>query len=291
MSECKKTVVVCHTGSDMTLEYAAENDIVLVSDIVIFGDEQYRTLRDIDSEIFFRRLETEKTVPTSSQPPIAAFIEGFEQAAAMGATEIVCVLCTAKMSGCFATADTARKLLQEQGFQIPIYVYDSEQSSHGLDFVAAQAARLAGRGLGAEQIIAELDLLRPNVGIYFIFDALKYLRRGGRVGAIRALAADTLGLRPILVFRDGLVKDVGISRRGYRDGMDFMVRHYEEEHAQGEEIIIFQSRMEQEAKLLTERIRAISPDIPIRMGGVGPVMGVYSGPKSIGIVFRKRAAE
>ena len=35
-------------------------------------------------------------------------------------------------------------------------------------------------------------------------EPLEYAQKGGRVGAIRVLAADLLKVKPILTFRDGL---------------------------------------------------------------------------------------
>ena len=108
------------------------------------------------------------------------------------------------------------------------------------------------------------------------------------MGAIRALAADTLGLRPILTFQDGVVRDIGMSRRGYRDGIETILARYRAEAGGGDEVIVFHSRMEEEARGIIAQIREATPDIPVRTGGVGPVMGLYSSPKCIGVVFRKK---
>ena len=46
--------------------------------------------------------------------------------------------------------------------------------------------------------------------------------------------------------------------------------------------------MEEEARGIIAQIREATPDIPVRTGGVGAVMGLYSSPKCIGVVFRKK---
>ena len=283
-----QTAIITHASSDMSFPYAEAHGILQLPDYVIFGEQQYRTLLDISSEEFFRRLETEPELPTSSPPSAGAFAEAFTQAAAQGASGIICLVITGAMSGCFNYAESARRMLEADGVPSPLRVYDSAPSSHGLDFMAAFAARRANGGMAMDDIIAALDALRPAVANYFIFDSLKYLRRSGRVGAIRALAADTLGLRPILTFQDGVVRDIGMSRRGYRDGIETILTRYRAEAGGGDEVIVFHSRMEEEARGIIAQIREATPDIPVRTGGVGPVMGLYSSPKCIGVVFRKK---
>ena len=68
--------------------------------------------------------------------------------------------------------------------------------------------------------------------------SLANARKGGRVGAIRVLAADLLKVKPILMFRDGLVRDVGIVR-GMDAGIDRVVEHYRTGARYGQEVFLF----------------------------------------------------
>lgn len=288
MSKQAKIAIICHTCSDMALDYAEKMGIYLLSDIVTFGDERLRILRDIDSPAFFDRLEAEKKLPTISQPPLSAYLKAFEQAACSGCTDIVCMLGAVHASNSYITANVARTLMREQGFSLPIYLYDAKQSSYGLNFMAAFAARCAGEGMSAAQIIRALDHLRTQVGSYCIFDSLQYARRSKYKQSPRVLIADLLGFRPVFLLSDGRARPVGLPRRAYKAGIAQLLARYESEWGNGDEVIVFHSRMDGEAAQIATRIHALSPNIPVRLGEIGPVTGLYAGPKCIGITFRKR---
>lgn len=152
--------------------------------------------------------------------------------------EVLCLSPTSKMSGAYNTACSARELLKDQGFTTPITVYDSLQVSFGLAVLAREAGRMAKAGLSAAQIVDRLDQLRPKVGVYFVMESLENARRGGRVGAIRVLAADLLKVKPILTFRDGLVRDIGIVR-GYANAVERVISLYQSKAQYGGEVFLF----------------------------------------------------
>ncbi len=161
--------------------------------------------------------------------------------------EVLCLSPTSKMSGAYNTACSARELLKDQGFTTPITVYDSLQVSFGLAVLAREAGRMAKAGLSAAQIVDRLDQLRPKVGVYFVMESLENARRGGRAGAIRVLAADLLKVKPILTFRDGLVRDIGIVR-GYANAVERVISLYQSKAQYGGEVFLFHADREELAQ-------------------------------------------
>ena len=191
------------------------------------------------------------------------------------------------MSGSCNTARSAVKLLEEQGFATPVTVYDSQQVSYGLAVLVKEAARLAAQGLTAAQIVDKLEELRPHVGVYFAMESLANARKGGRAGAIRVLAADLLKVKPILVFRDGLVSDIGIVR-GFDRAVDRVVELYREKAVYGGEVYLFHADREELARDVARRILAIDPAAQISIGWVGAVIGIYTGAGCLGLAFLQK---
>ncbi|MGM9618939.1 MAG: DegV family protein [Oscillospiraceae bacterium] len=171
----------------------------------------------------------------------------------------------------------------------PITVYDSLQVSFGLGTPVREAAKLAKQNKSAAEIVAQLDVIRPKIGVYFARQSLEYARRGGRVGAIRVLAADFLNVKPILTFKDGLVKDIGIVR-GYSNAVSRVVELYRKRAVFGGDVFLFHSEREELARQIRQQLPETDPDCRVRICWVGAVIGVYTGPGCIGLAFMEKDA-
>lgn len=278
--------IFTNSVSDLTPQYAQELGVTMIPDIIAFSaEEQYRNNEEIDPPALYRRLAVCQKLPTTSHPNLEQYMQAFRSAS--DADEILCISLTSKMSGSYGTACSARQLLQEQGFTVPIRVYDSLQVSYGLAFLVRQAARMAQRGDTADQIMEQLDLLRPKVGVYFVMESLENARRGGRVGAIRVLAADLLKVKPILTFRDGLVYDQGVVR-GYSKAVDRVLERYRQKAQFGGEVFLFHADRQELAEEVEKRLLEIDPQAKIQIGWVGAVIGIYTGPGCLGLAFQER---
>lgn len=279
--------VVTNSVCDLTPEMAEEYGVFMTPDMIIFSEaEQFQNNLEIDPPTLFARLSKCEHLPTTAHPNLQMNMDTFRKAAEY-ADEILCISPTSKMSGAYNTACSSRALLMEQGFTTPITVYDSLQISFGLGTLVAEAAKLAKQNHSAAQIAAQLDVIRPKVGVYFAMQSLEYARRGGRVGAIRVLAADLLNVKPILTFKDGLVKDIGVVR-GYNNAVDHVVDLYRQRAAFGGDVFLFHSDREELALQIRQQLLEMDPKCRVRIGWVGAVIGVYTGPGCIGLAFLEK---
>ena len=115
----KKVALITHTGSDMPLDEAAGLGISIIPDKVLFGDEEYRNMTEISSEMFYEKLAAAEKLPTSSQPSLGDFVKAYRKAAEE-ADEVLCLMITSKMSGCYAAALSAAQMVKRQGLQVPV---------------------------------------------------------------------------------------------------------------------------------------------------------------------------
>lgn len=281
-----KVKVLTHTGSDLPLDEAKAIGVPVIPDIVILGQTEYKNMFDITAEEFYEKLVVSETIPTSSHPSIGDFKSFFMEAGA-DADEILFLSVTSKMSGTYMTAISAKDALVKEGFTTPIYVYDTMQCSHAMAQMTREAARLSDLGYTATEIMNFLDDYKNKMGMYFLLDTLKYAQKGGRVGAIKALAADALKIKPLLVFTEGVVKDIGVTR-GFEDGLLKVADKYEKEADFNEPLTIFSLGKTERAKQLAELIIGKHPDVKIRYEVVGPVIGIYAGPGGAGLAFVKK---
>lgn len=280
----QKVKIITHSGCDLTYREAEENGIIMLPDIVIFGEEQYRNNIDILPEEFYSRLENEDILPTSSHPNPADFIDAYKSA---DCDDIICITATSLMTGTYNTAVLAAELLKEEGFAPNIHVYDSKQISFGMTIGILKAAKMAREGASAEEILKMLDELVPKIGVYFVMKSLKYAHKGGRIGAIKAVTADTLGVKPLLVFGEGTVSDISLNRT-FKTGIRSIVKKYISSVGDNPELYIFHANNKKDALALQQMIQQEFPDIKPRIEWVGPVIGIYTGVGCVGLAFEKK---
>lgn len=284
----KRTVLITHTGSDLPLDEAEKLGITVIPDRVLFDGEEFRNMTEITAEAFYEKMSSSENLPTSSQPSMGDFVKAYRGAAGQeGTGEILVLMITSKMSGCFRAAETAAQMVKRQNLHTPIYVYDTKQCSHGMAQMVRAASEMAERGMGAEGIMAELNRLQPRMGVYFVLRSLENARKAGRVGTVKAAAADMLGLRPVLQFADGLVNQWGTARN-FDAGLEAVAERFAQEGDWSKPVTVFHGGAPEQAELLKEKILASVPEAQIRMETVGPVIGIYAGAGCAGAAFTKR---
>lgn len=281
-----KIQIITHTGGDYPLDEAKRLGIPVAADFVMFGDETYLNMFELTAEEFYAKLKSSPVLPTSSHPAVGEFADMYCEAAKT-ADEILVIALTSKMSGSYTAALTAVDVARERGVQIPIYVFDTLQVSHAMAFCVREAYRLAQQGLTASEIIQQLEEYRDRMVMYFVLGSLKYARKGGRVGAIKALAADAMGIKPLLIFAEGVVRDIGIARN-IDDGLEKVLDKYKAEANFSKPVTVFHLDAIERAEALAKKVREINPDADITIEYVGPVIGIYAGPGGAGLAFEKK---
>ncbi len=143
---------------------------------------------------------TQGRTASTSQPSVAAFERAFSKAAAEGASHVVAVLISSKMSG---TVNGARAAAATA--TIPVTVVDSRTLAMATGFAAIAAAALAREGASPAEVAAEAERVAHTSRCVFTVDTLEYLRRGGRVSPTVAAVGKMLSVRPVLELIDGEV--------------------------------------------------------------------------------------
>ncbi len=272
--------IVTDSTADIPPERAQALGITVVPLTVFFGDEAYLDGVELDNAGFYRKLQTGKVSPRTSQPPPGLFQDAFTRLINEGASAILSVHLSAKLSGTYQSACTARDSLPGELKKIPIEIVDSQSVSLGMSAAIMQAAEEAHQGLGLEQIKAHLLARIARTHILFVLDTLEYLKRGGRIGAASALLGGMLNFKPILSLKDGLV--VPVERPRTRSKAFERVAQLIGEWGKLEHLMVVESD-EEVGKQLRQALQTVySGNIPTYK--LGAVLGTYTGPSVAGTV-------
>ena len=92
---------------------------------------------------------------------------------------------------------------------------------------------------------------------------------------------DLLKVKPILVFRDGLVRDIGIVR-GFDNAVSRVLELYSQRAEFAGEVYLFHAGPPALAQQCRERLLQIDPAARITVSWVGAVIGIYTGAGALG---------
>jgi len=156
----------------------------------------------------------------------------------------------------------------------------------GLNALARRAAEMARAGKGIDDVVPVLRAMIPRVRIHILLDTLEYLQRGGRIGRARALLGSVLSIKPIVSVEEGEVGSTERVRSRAR-GIERIVEHITT-LSSVERVIVQHTGAPDEAVRLVARFTSALPEATVEMRWIGPVVGVYCGPRGVGAVAVQR---
>lgn len=251
---------------------------------IIWGDETFLDLVDIQPVEFYERLKHAKVMPTTSQPSPAAFIDVYRGLLDQG-YDIISAHISSKLSGTLDSALQARQHFP--GARIE--VIDSQTTSMALSFSTLATAKAAAQGATLSECKALLEKGCANSGILFAVATLEFLRRGGRIGGAQAFLGTALNLKPILELKNGRVEAIERVRTMSKT-IDRLLDLFEERIGgrQPVSIAAMHASAPEEARILLERAQqrfspgAISEAV---ITEVSPVVGAHTGPGTMALAY------
>ena len=210
--------IVTDTACDLPPVWLERYNITRVPFNIQFGLETFREGIDLTPDAFYRRIQAEEALPTTSQPAVGEYVQVYQTLGRAG-TELLSIHLTSKLSGAWQAAVLAANQVKDT---IPVRVVDSLTGSVGLGLMVREAVQLAQAGLSAAEIGARLEARRDQIKVFIMLKDLRYARMSGRVGALRETLASLLNVKPIIGVEDGAL--VPLDRvRGQKKGFERML--------------------------------------------------------------------
>ena len=267
--------IVTDSTTDVPPERLAGLPVTVVPLLVDVAGQTRRDGVDLSRDDFVRYLR-QGEIPRTSQPPIGAFWEVYQDRISRG-YDVVAIHIAAQLSGTFnASRSAAAAVSQER-----IKVVDSGTVSMGAGWLVIEAAELAARGKTADEIAAYLEQRKKDQRIYAALETLEFLQRGGRIGRAAAFLGSALQVKPIVAVRGGAVEPVERVRT-FRRALDRVLAFHRQEMP-WDKLAVMHLGDEPNAALLAKQIAAEQPGLDIVCSQLGTVIGAYSGPGLVGI--------
>ena len=205
--------IISDGSCDLPGELAAEKGITVVPFYVSFDDGHYlKEGVEIGIRDFYRQMVDRKGVyPKSSMPSTQDYVDAFTPYAEQG-TPVICICITTKFSGSMQSALSAKEILRETWPEAEITVIDATINTVLQGLYVLEAAKLRDSGMGYRECVARLEEIKSTGRIFFTVGDMEYLKHGGRIGKVSALAGSVLGIRPVITLKEGEIFPSGIGR-------------------------------------------------------------------------------
>jgi DegV family protein with EDD domain len=273
--------IVTDSACDLPEAVCEQLGIEVVPLTIRFGEREYVDRKELSTDAFWRELESASALPETAAPSVGAFEETFRRLSDEGADGIVCINLSAKMSATMQSAQVAAKALDGE---TPIAIIDSQSASMGIGNLALIAARSAANGATLDEIVREVEDARARQHVYAAVDTLEYLRKGGRIGGAQAMLGSMLSIKPVIVVRDGAVEQGGKVRTRSK-ALQFLI---DQIPAGKVEMISVLHANAPDIDEFLKMLEPVVPDAEVVVGKIGPVVGVHTGPRLMGIAWIDR---
>ncbi len=246
---------------------------------VIWEDQSLLDGVDITPEEFYLRLEKSETLPSTSQPSVAAFQSVFEKLLGEG-KDVLAVLISSGISGTVHSAEQARQQLETDRIE----VVDSQTAAMATGLHLLAAARRAEQGGTLAECAAAARQAQQHTDVVFVVDTLEFLHKGGRIGGAKRFLGSMLNIKPILEMHEGKIEPVDQVRTQQR-ALEAMMSLLEDRAANQLPLrmaVIHSNVPERAADLQAEVQQRFSPD-ELFLSELSPVIGTHVGPGTLAL--------
>jgi DegV family protein with EDD domain len=158
--------------------------------------------------------------PKSSCPSPELYRQAYE-----GPEEhIYVVTLSDKLSGSYNSAVLAAQLYREEHEDgKKIYVFNSRSASIGQTLIGLKVQELEEAGVGFDELIEKAEAYIDSQHTFFVLETLETFRKSGRISNLKALAANTLNIKPVMGSNDDGSIRMAAQGRGMKRALSKMV--------------------------------------------------------------------
>lgn len=282
----KKTGILTDSHSGIGREEAEKLGICVLPMPFYMEGKLYREGVDMSREEFFDRLRRGADVSTS-QPSPAEVMDMWDEML----TEYEEILYIPISSGLSGSCMSAMAMANDPKYAGKVLVVDNGHVSTLLHKCILDTVEMVRSGLDAAQIRKILEDEKEKISIYIGISTMEYLKRGGRVSSVTALAADMLNIKPVMRFGTGKL-DTFQKCRGMKKARKVMIdamkseleENFREELTAGRVQLVAASSSDDEVTAdWVAQIRDSFPGMDVMCDDLTFGLSCHIGPDGLGI--------
>lgn len=289
----KKFTLSTDSTCDLYADFVKEHDIKFVSLTYTIEDKSGNISDGLDNFTeysqyvdFYNKLRA-GSFSRTSMLNYESHLTHFTRLASEGAKDVVHFTISSGLSPTVTVAEKAAAEVKKSFPEFNVYAIDSLSATIGQGALVREALRMRDEGRTAEETAAYVKDLRLKIQYMIAVSDLNYLKRGGRVSSVAAIAGTMLGIKPILSFTSEGKLNVIDKVRGMKRAFSYALDKMDKFPPIKENPVIWVVHTDAEAEAnelaaLVEAKCGIKPDVTI----MGPVIGSHVGPGAVAVLWK-----
>ena len=284
----EKILFLLDSPCDLLEEQIKDLDIRIIPVTVTVGEETRLDYYEVDRVAFWKELAALPIPPVTAMAPLELWIEEFRKAKEDGYTHVIVAPVSSTSAGTLNAVTIARDLFNEDhSGGLVIEIVDLKSYSYVYGRIGLQGALMAKDGAPFAEIVEYMNEIAPRAQALLWVYSLLNLKKSGRISGMSAFVGETLGLRPILWIRGGLISpvervrgDKNIVPKIIEMSKDYIVAPNEQDM-----VLMYSDVPEEEIaraeKMILDEIRPRS----LKRHPIGAAIAINSGPQSMALLF------
>ena len=279
-------VILTDSSCDFTPELVQQTGVKVLALSFLLDGKSYKNTpdgSDIPFDVFYSMLRNKKDVKTSAVNQEAFRV--FMKTELDAGNDIIYIGFSSGLSATYSAGAIVTKELAEEYPDRKVYSVDSLCASLGQGLLVYLAAMKKKAGATIEEVRDWCENIKLKMCHQFTVDDLMFLKRGGRVSAVTAVAGTMLNIKPVLhVDNEGHLINIA-KARGRKAAIHALFDKMKATYT-GEDRTVFISHGDclDDAKYLAALIKS-EYGIESVIGYVGPVIGAHSGPGTLALFY------
>ena len=290
----QKIRIITDSACDLPDDTARKLGILVLPIPISHAGRSYSERVEMTNEQFYQLILGSKEIPTTSHINASRYVEEYARAFREGITHLLNVTINSLGSSMFDAASLAKQMFYEQNpaarGTFRIEVVDSKTYSMAYGIAVQHAAEMAATGTDFDGILAYLHDWFDRLEILFSAYSLDFVKKSGRVGCAAAFVGELLGLRPMILFTDGVASIID-KARGNRNVVPKLLDVVKRRVRDPEKypFLIIRGTPVEEAGELGRMIAGQMPQVHIDgIYSVGASVSINCGPSVVALVYAGR---
>lgn len=201
-------VILCDSGTDLTPELKAKEEVVKVPLILSLGDEHFVDNDSLDSLKFLEKMKKYPDTPKSACPSPEEYLKHFDKA-----EEVYIVTISSKLSASYNSAKIALDMYSEENGKSRVHLIDSRGAASSEMLIVNKLIELKEAGVDFDETVRLIEDFAVKKGTFFVLESLENLKKNGRLTGVKAFIAEALNIKPVMAAdKDGNIIKIDQAR-------------------------------------------------------------------------------
>lgn len=258
---------------------------ISILDITIILDGERYSETELPNSLFYQIAER-KNVDLEIEAPAVDYVTNLFKTETDKGNRVLGIFNSSKMTEIFKIATQAKEEVMKKSNDAKIHLIDSQTFGMELGLAVLAAADANAHGAWLENVAEAAYRVMQRSRFIFVPANLKNISKVGNMEKGQAFVGDLLQMRPILTLKAGEIDALEITRT-QKKGVEKIIEQMEDDANKFgiQNILISHIDAHQKAEELKKRL-ANKVDKEILISSIGPSVGYYIGPGTLGLVYQ-----